>query len=135
MLVTGVSTAAAIYFVISNKLYVAVHLTFVFATLLSFLVLMVFFLDLVDHVHIKFRKGLTYFIFLFHSAFLILFKDVLYRVYGEVAWVFENTWYSLLYLVAIFVCSAVFAVLLVQLVRRLEKACASMGRIRKERLQ
>ncbi|MED4583877.1 acyltransferase [Brevibacillus choshinensis] len=135
MLVTGVSTAAAIYFVISNKLYVAVHLTFVFATLLSFLVLMVFFLELVDHLHIKFRKGLTYFIFLFHSAFLILFKDLLYQVFGEVSWIFQNTWYSLLYLAAIFVCSAVFAILLVRLVKRLENAWASMGRIRKERLQ
>ncbi|WNC14244.1 acyltransferase [Brevibacillus brevis] len=135
MLVTGVSTAAAIFFVVSSKLYVAVHLTFVFATLLSFLVLMVFFLELVDHVNIKFRKGLTYFIFLFHSAFLILFKDVLYGWFGEVSWIFQNTWYSLIYLAAIFACSALFSVLLVRLVRWLEKAWSNMGRVRKERLQ
>jgi hypothetical protein len=136
MLVTGVSTAAAIYFVISNKIFVAVHLTFVFATLLSFLVLMVFFLELVDHLHIKFRKGLTYFIFLFHSAFLILFKNVLYQVYGGVSWVFQNTWYSLLYLAGIFFCSAALAILLVRLVKRLEGLWANLGsRMRKERLQ
>jgi hypothetical protein len=135
MLVTGVSTAAAIFFVVSNKLFVAVHLTFVFATLLSFLVLMVFFLELVDYLHIKFRKGLTYFIFLFHSAFLILFKELLFNFFGEISWVFNNTWYSLLFLLVIFVSSGIFSGLLVRLVKQLENAWAGLGRVRKERLQ
>lgn len=135
MVVTGVSTAAAIYFVVSSKLYVAVHLTFVFATLLSFLVMMVFFLELVDHLHIKFRKGLTYFIFLFHSAFLILFKDFLFEHYGEVSWVFTNTWYSVLYLLLILGCSCLLANLLVFLVKLFERMGKAIGKIRRERLQ
>lgn len=120
MLVTGVSTAAAIFFVISTKLYVAVHLTFVFATLLSFLVMMVFFLELVDYLHIKFRKGLTYFIFLFHSAIIILFKEMLFKFFGEVEWVFSNTWYSLLSLLLIYAGSGLFAILLARLVKCFE---------------
>lgn len=135
MLSTGIATAAAMFFVVSSKLYVAVHLSFVFATLLSFLVLMIFFLELVDHLRLKFRKGLTYFIFLFHSAFLIMFKDFLFEHYGEVAWVFQNTWYSLLYLGLIVGCSYLLALLLVFLVKGLEQL-GKMGRKgRRERLQ
>lgn len=135
MLLTGIATAAAMFFVVSSKLYVAVHLTFVFATLLSFLVLMVFFLELVDHLRLKFRKGLTYFIFLFHSAFLILFKDFLFEQYGEVAWVFQNIWYSLLYLGLIFGCSFLLSLLLVWLVKGLEQLGRFAGKARRERLQ
>lgn len=134
MMMTGVSTAAAMFFVVSNKLYVAVHLTFVFATLLSFLVLMVFFLELVDHLHIKFRKGLTYFIFLFHSAFLILFKDMLFAKYGEVAWLFQNTWYSLLYLLVIIVCSCLLSLMLVWLVNQLERIPKALRQPRRQQL-
>ncbi|TQK53823.1 membrane-bound acyltransferase YfiQ involved in biofilm formation [Brevibacillus sp. AG162] len=131
-LMTGVSTAAAMFFVVSNKLYVAVHLTFVFATLLSFLVLMVFFLERVDRLHIKFRKGLTYFIFLFHSAFLIMFKDYLFAKYGEVAWLFENTWYSLLYLLLIIGCSCLLALMLVWLVNKLERISKTIRQTRRQ---
>ena len=131
-LMTGVSTAAALFFVVSNKLYVAVHLTFVFATLLSFLVLMVFFLERVDRLHIKFRKGLTYFIFLFHSAFLIMFKDYLFAKYGEVAWLFENTWYSLLYLLLIIGCSCLLALMLVWLVNKLERISKTIRQTRRQ---
>ncbi|WJQ80860.1 acyltransferase family protein [Brevibacillus brevis] len=130
-LMTGVSTAAALFFVISNKLYVAVHLTFVFATLLSFLVLMVFFLERVDRLHIKFRKGLTYFIFLFHSAFLIMFKDYLFAKYGEVAWLFENTLYSLLYLLLIIGCSCLLALMLVWMVNKLERISKTIRQTRR----
>ncbi len=121
ILCTGLATTSAIFFVLSSKLYVAVHLTFVFATFVSFLVLLVFMLELVDVIRIRFRKGLTYFIFLFHSAILILFNEMIKGLFGDLAWVYTNTWYSLLYFVVVYVCSGLFSILLVYLMQKTEQ--------------
>ncbi|USG64998.1 acyltransferase [Brevibacillus ruminantium] len=133
ILFTGASVISAVYFVLSSTIYVAVHLSFVLATLITFLVMVVFFLEWVDKIQIRFRKGFTYFIYLIHSAFLILYRDWLNQYFGDVSWVFNNTWYSLIYLLIVYASTGLVALLLVWITKSLEALVKTRWRVFKER--
>jgi hypothetical protein len=128
ILLAGVSAISAILFVLSSKIYVAVHLSFVLAAIITFLVMVVLLQKLTDFIRIQFRKGFTYFIYLFHSAFLIVMKNLLARFFGEVSWVFTNTWYSLMYLLAVYACTALASIILAEMYKRLESFIKHRGK-------
>ncbi|WP_340701113.1 acyltransferase family protein [Brevibacillus borstelensis] len=136
ILFTSVSVISAVFFILSSKMYVAVHLSFVIATLITFLVMVVFFLELVDKVQLKFRKGLTYFIYLFHSAFLILYKEWLKDLFGnDVSWLFSNTWYSLMYFLVVYASTGLASILLVQITKGIESLIKTRWRVIRERYE
>lgn len=132
ILFTGLATLSAAYFVISSKLFVAVHLTFVFACLVTFLVMMVFLLELVDVIKIRFHKGFTYYVYLFHSACLILLNDLLKGHYGDVSWLFLNKWYSLLYLGVVYFCTGLVAILVARLFQNIEALVKNRSKLQRE---
>ncbi|RNB79585.1 acyltransferase [Brevibacillus fluminis] len=132
ILFTGISTSSAAYFVMSSKLFVAVHLVFVFACVVTFLVMMVFLLELVDVIKIRFHKGLTYYIYLFHSACLILLNEWVKGQYGDLAWLFTNKWYSLLYLAVVYFCTGLFSILVARLFQNIEAFVKNRAKLQQD---
>ncbi len=117
---TGISVLSLAYFAISSKVYSAVHLAFVFATILSLLVATVLLFDLEKWIKVSFRKGLTFYIYLFHSAILILLNRLLLSTTDGLIWVYTNKWYTLTYLFVIYTLTLIIALGIVTIIKLLE---------------
>ncbi|MEW9672237.1 acyltransferase family protein [Ammoniphilus sp. 3BR4] len=108
-----------IYFVFSEQLFVANHLSFVFSSITLLVTAWVLLTQVIHKVHLRFQKGMTFYIFLSHSAFInFANKYFLYR-YGYTDLLIQSKWFYLLYLGAIFVITLIFSYFLALIVNRL----------------
>ncbi|HAS00731.1 MAG TPA: acyltransferase [Brevibacillus sp.] len=116
----GISLFSAILFVLSETTYVAVHMRFVLATLVTLLTGLLFLFDWAEYIPLTFRKGLTFFIYLTHSAVTIIVNKTLIGYLGDIAWIFESTWYTLVYLVIIYCITFGISMLLSKMMNLME---------------
>ncbi|GAA4713829.1 acyltransferase family protein [Brevibacillus fulvus] len=115
---TSLVLLSAVLFVLSDTMYVAVHLRFVLATALSFLLMLFLGQRIVDRLPIAFRKGFTYFIYLFHSAFITMFNRFAEKFGGDLEWIYDNVWLTLTGLAVTYLSTCVFALTIVRLMKR-----------------
>lgn len=111
---SGLSMA---YFVLSSKLYTANHLTFVFATF-ALLVSGAGVLNyVIDKLQLRFQKGLTFYIYLLHPAFIIYANKFMNSNF-TIERIFHNKPMSALYLLGIYGATFVASLLCAMLVNR-----------------
>lgn len=95
------SLGSATFFALTEALYSANHLRFVLSALII-LVTMLFFLNkVIERIKLPFQKGLTFYIYLTHSIF-ILYTNKLVIGHWGLTWILENKLASTLYLLFIF---------------------------------
>jgi len=123
ILLTTFSILSMAYFVLSSTMYSAVHLIFVFASIVSLLVAAVFFLETEKFIKITFRKGFTFYIYLLHSAVIIILNRILVWKLGF-TWIFQNKWYIAAYFIVIYLTTLFLSIGIVKIIQRLE----SIGR-------
>jgi probable poly-beta-1,6-N-acetyl-D-glucosamine export protein len=99
---TLLSVVSTVLFVLSDTIYVAVHLRFVLVAFVSLIVLLMVLERWADSIPVRFRKGLTLFIYLSHSAVMICCNLALIKLTGDLSWIFANIWFTLLYLLVIY---------------------------------
>lgn len=107
-----VTIISMVYFAFSSNLYTANHLRFVFASFLILLTGMRFVLPVLDHFKkLRFRKGLTLYIYLAHPFFILYANNYVIKKFGFL-WVLENKAIFLVYMLAVygvtFLCSYVW---------------------------
>jgi hypothetical protein len=113
----ALSVLCMIYFVFSSKLYTANHLTFVLATFVLLVAGASVLHYVVDRIHLRFQKGLTFYIYLLHPAFIVLANRFMNGNF-TIEWIFHNKLVSAMYLLGIygatFIASIVCAVIINQ---------------------
>lgn len=124
----GISLFSALLFVFSETTYVAVHMRFVLATLVTLLTSLLFLVDWAEYIPVTFHKGLTFFIYLTHSAVTILVNKTLIGYLGDIAWIFQSTWYTLIYLVIIYSITFGISMLLSKMMNLMEAYKRRMNR-------
>lgn len=92
---------SALYFVRDPKLYTANQVSFVISTFVILLARILLINQFAERLPIRFRKGLTFYIYLFHSALIIFFNQVFIEKL-DFDWLFSNKWCSFFYLATIF---------------------------------
>lgn len=117
---TTMMAVALSYFAITTKIYSAVHLPFVFTTILTLIIGAVFLFDVEKWIKVKFHKGLTFYIYLFHSAVLILLDRLILETTSGLVSVFTNTWYTLAYLAIVYGLSLILSFAIIYLIKLLE---------------
>jgi hypothetical protein len=95
------SILSTVYFVLSPKLYTANHLTFVFASFVLLLATATVLNFIVDRLQLRFQKGLTFYIYLFHPMVIIYFNRFI-KANFDLEWILHNKGMSVLYLVSIY---------------------------------
>jgi hypothetical protein len=104
----GLSGLSMGYFVVSPKLYTANHLIFVFATFILLLASVTVCNYVVDRLYLRFQKGLTFYIYLFHPVFIIFFNRFM-KANFSLEWILHNKGMSALYLVSIYAATFLFS--------------------------
>lgn len=108
-----------IYFIWSKQLLVANHLSFVFSTIALLVTAWVLLAKVIRKVNLRFQKGMTFYIFLSHSAFInYANKYFLYR-YDYADLLIQSKGFYFLYLIVIFAITLIFSYCLSLLVNRL----------------
>ncbi|WP_232698226.1 acyltransferase family protein [Brevibacillus daliensis] len=132
---TAFSVGSAIMFVLSETIYVAVHLRFVIATLCTLLIVLFFLINWADQFKLKFQKGLTFFIYLTHSAVMILSNKYLIAQYGDISWIFQNTWYTIAYLLTIYAVTFMVSLLFAKVMGIIDKGRKRLGQMKPQQQQ
>lgn len=97
----ALSGLSMVYFVLSSKLYTANHLTFVLATFMLLVSGATLLHYVIDALHLRFQKGLTFYIYLLHPAFIVYGNRIMNDNFA-IDWIFHNKLASALYLLAIY---------------------------------
>ncbi len=115
-----VSVSSVVFFTFSSKLYTANHLIFV---LLAFVLLLTgirFLLPISGHFErVRFRKGLTMYIYFAHSFFIILANNYVLKKLGFL-WVLENKLLSVVYMLSIYFVTFLFSYTWTGLIQKYE---------------
>lgn len=118
---TSLALISFVYFLKNlSTYYGAVHISFVIATVISLLVSVILLLDLEKWIRIKFRKGLTFHIYLFHSAIQYGLNLFVIYSFDDIAWIYGNMWYTIAYLIVVYVATLILSLCIVQLIKLLE---------------
>jgi hypothetical protein len=113
----SLSGFSALYFVLSSKLYTANHLIFVLATFVLLVSSAGVLHRVVDMLPIKFHKGLTFYIYLLHPAFII-YANRFINAHFHLETIFHDKWLSALYLLGIYIMTFCASVLCAYFVNR-----------------
>lgn len=116
--VMTVAVTSCLYFATSANLYTANHLRFVFAAAILLLALIYMSGFARDRFTLKFRKGLTFYIYLSHSIFIIYYNKYFIRDL-EQTWLMDNKWASAAYSTVIFFTAFLFSYIIAIAVERL----------------
>lgn len=108
----AITVISMVYFAFSSNLYTANHLRFVFASFLILLTGIRFVLPVLDRFKkLRFRKGLTLYIYLAHPFFILYANNYVIKKFSFL-WVLENKAMFLVYMLAVygvtFLCSYVW---------------------------
>lgn len=108
-------------FALTENLYTANHLRFVFSTALLLAGSIALLLPLIDKIGIKFHKGLTYYIYLAHPLFIIYVNKLTILKFGWTNWL-ANKWFAMGYLLFIFMVTYLFAWMLAVGIEKISQA-------------
>lgn len=113
----ALSGLSMIYFILSSKLYTANHLTFVLATFVLLVSGAALLHYVIDALHLRFQKGLTFYIYLLHPAFIVYGNRIMNENF-TIEWIFHNKLASTLYLLAIYVATFAASLLCALIINR-----------------
>ncbi|AMA73419.1 acyltransferase [Aneurinibacillus thermoaerophilus] len=105
------------FFVMSSKLYTANHLIFVLATFALLVSSAAILHYIVDALHLRFQKGLTFYIYLLHPAFII-YANKFMETNFTIEWIFHHKAISALYMLSIYAVTFAVSAICAQLVNR-----------------
>ncbi|MBN6185736.1 acyltransferase [Aneurinibacillus sp. BA2021] len=111
------SVVSMVFFVLSSKLYTANHLTFVLATFILLVSCATFLNYVIDALSLRFQKGLTFYIYLLHPAFIVYANRFMSSNFS-IDQIFHNKLTSLMYLLSIYGATLLTSLFLVLLVNR-----------------
>lgn len=123
----GISVLSMIYFALSSTLYSANHLRFVLSSAIVLITALFFLNKIVDRVKIGFHKGLTFYIYLAHSIFILYTNKLVLNKLGF-TWILEYKVISFLYLVGIYTLTFLFSLLLTWVIKKI----VLLGKVEKE---
>lgn len=118
---TSIASVSCVYFALSTRIFAAQHISFVLATFLTLLIGIAFFYNIEQWIKVRFYKGLTYYIYLFHSAVLILLNKLLINFPPTLIKIFTNVHFSVLYLLIIYSLTLILSISIVKLQRLFEQ--------------
>lgn len=113
----ALSGLSMVFFVLSSKLYTANHLTFVLATFMTLVSSATFLNYIMDALSLRFQKGLTFYIYLLHPAFIVYANRFMSSNFSLES-IFHNKFVSLLYLFGIYGATFIASLFLVMLVNQ-----------------
>lgn len=104
-----VSMTSMVYFTFSEKLYTANHLIFVFSSFFVLLTAIRFLLPILHRFEkLRFRKGLTFYIYLSHPFFIIYANNYMIKKFGLLS-ILENKGLFIVYMFAIYLMTFLFS--------------------------
>lgn len=118
---TSIASVCCVYFSLSSRTFAAQHISFVLATFLTLLIGIAFFYNIEQWIKVRFYKGLTYYIYLFHSAIFILCNKLFLNLPLTLTKIFTNLWYSIMYLFLIYSLTLLISFCIVKLIQTLEQ--------------
>ena len=100
-LLTLLSLGSASYFAFTASIYSANHVRFVLSALVILVTMLHFLNKVIEKIRLPFLKGLTFYIYLTHSIFILYANKLVIGYWGHV-WILESKLASTFYLLFIF---------------------------------